>query len=482
MISKIHLHQIGPVADLEAEFGPRLNLITGDNGLGKTFLLDACWFALTRTWAGGKSLYPTPDVPKKDPPHIDYTVSTRSQPGIRESRSANYHFANQEWRSSKKPFARPGLVVYVRVDGGFSVWDPARNGWWDHELNLAEHTPDRPPAFQFSNNQVWEGMEEDPEGRKKTICNGLLRDVETWRLKGNGAFKLLQNVLKGISSGGEETLSIGQSVRVRIDDARDIPTLKMPYGLVPVTQAAAGMRRVLALAYMLVWTWDEHCRVSELEKEEPSSSIVLLFDEVDAHLHPQWQRVFLPSLLEAVSSLLRNRQPGVSVDEIQAQPYPKAKSTPNEGKLLTTNYDMLREDYAEGESLPQEANPQSVQIIATTHAPLVLASIETRFDDVTDKLFLFDLHGHEVQFNSIPWAKRGDASAWLRSPSLGLVQARSKEAEEAIEVAQRWMSNDRQNLPSHLNSEDKIHNRLVEVLGEFDDFWPRWIVKREGQK
>jgi hypothetical protein len=32
----------------------------------------------------------------------------------------------------------------------------------------------------------------------------------------------------------------------------------MPYGPVPVTQAAAGMRRVLALAYLLVWTWEEH--------------------------------------------------------------------------------------------------------------------------------------------------------------------------------------------------------------------------------
>ena len=30
----------------------RLNLITGDNGLGKSFLLDIAWWTLTRTWAG----------------------------------------------------------------------------------------------------------------------------------------------------------------------------------------------------------------------------------------------------------------------------------------------------------------------------------------------------------------------------------------------------------------------------------------------
>jgi hypothetical protein len=51
MITQLLLQDIGPVAGLTADFGERLNLVTGDNGLGKTFLPDACWYALTRTWA-----------------------------------------------------------------------------------------------------------------------------------------------------------------------------------------------------------------------------------------------------------------------------------------------------------------------------------------------------------------------------------------------------------------------------------------------
>jgi hypothetical protein len=31
-------------------------VITGDNGLGKSFLLDVAWWALTRTWAGHPAL------------------------------------------------------------------------------------------------------------------------------------------------------------------------------------------------------------------------------------------------------------------------------------------------------------------------------------------------------------------------------------------------------------------------------------------
>ncbi|XXT61167.1 hypothetical protein WMF28_08120 [Sorangium sp. So ce590] len=39
----------------------------------------------------------------------------------------------------------------------------------------------------------------------------------------------------------------------------------------------------------------------------------------------------------------------------------------------------------------------------------------------------------------LPWAKRGDAIGWLTSPVFGLEQARSIEAERAIEAAEALM-------------------------------------------
>jgi hypothetical protein len=41
---------VGATPQLELALAPRLNLITGDNGLGKSFLLDAAWYCLTRRW------------------------------------------------------------------------------------------------------------------------------------------------------------------------------------------------------------------------------------------------------------------------------------------------------------------------------------------------------------------------------------------------------------------------------------------------
>ncbi|WVM93026.1 ATP-binding protein [Halopseudomonas pachastrellae] len=50
MLKQLKLTNVGPAPLMELEFGERLNLITGDNGLGKSFLLDIAWWALTGKW------------------------------------------------------------------------------------------------------------------------------------------------------------------------------------------------------------------------------------------------------------------------------------------------------------------------------------------------------------------------------------------------------------------------------------------------
>ncbi len=42
-LRKLHLENLGPSADLLLEPGARFNLVTGDNGLGKSFLLECAW-------------------------------------------------------------------------------------------------------------------------------------------------------------------------------------------------------------------------------------------------------------------------------------------------------------------------------------------------------------------------------------------------------------------------------------------------------
>lgn len=76
-----------------------------------------------------------------------------------------------------------------------------------------------------------------------------------------------------------------------------------------------------------------------------------------------------------------------------------------------------------------------VQLIATTHSPMVLASLEPIFDEEQDALWSLDLVDDEVELHREPWRRRGDANTWLTSSSLDLAEPRSLEAERAIRRA-----------------------------------------------
>lgn len=55
-------------------------------------------------------------------------------------------------------------------------------------------------------------------------------------------------------------------------------------------------------------------------------------------------------------------------------------------------------------------------LIATTHSPLVLASLEPHLDEKRDGLFLFDMQADQhVRLREIPWSKQGDTVGWLTS-------------------------------------------------------------------
>ena len=123
----------------------------------------------------------------------------------------------------------------------------------------------------------------------------------------------------------------------------------------------------------------------------------------------------------------------------------------------------------------------SVQLIAATHSPLVLASAEPHFDEDRDRLFHLDIRDGRVRLDVVRWAAQGDVLNWLVSDVFGLRQGRSVEAECAIEAAQAFMLGDVGRNPEDLRERDEIDNELRRVLAGHDPFWPRWVVWAERQ-
>lgn len=415
MITFLKLKNLGPAPALEIHFSPRLNVITGDNGLGKTLLLDMAWYGLTRTWPEDRMALP--NAAAKGEAVIECAIKgvTAGDKPI----SATYDVKRQDWRISKGKKTKPGLVIYARIDGGFSIWDPARN--YSSETDTGSN-PHAGKSLSLNRSEVWEGA---------SPCLGLLLDWESWRLSNNGAWKLFKEVLEALSPEYGEQIHPLPAERLLISDDKPTPYLQMPYGKVPVTQCSAGMRRILAMAYMLVWTWLRHKEDAKLIGEKQANSLVLLWDEVEAHLHPQWQRQILPAQMEVVSSILLG----------------KGKS--------------------------------NVQVIVTTHAPLVLASMETHWQERQDKLFNLEYakNRKQVVVEEVIYAKFGDASGWLASPAFDMDSGYSSEAENAMMAADYLMAGPTyaSRLPDGLTDVDSINAELMRTLDGGNRYWPLWL-------
>lgn len=405
----LELRGIGPVNRLRFEPGERLSIITGDNGLGKSFLMDCAWWSLTGQWAGAAAT-PRPDASRKEPT-INFELVR--QEGMSEQKSIRFDWDSHNWPFPDGRPTIPGLIVYARVDGSFAVWDSMR------QVGMKQTQADA-RILVFQRNEVLDGLPGKIEG--------LLRDWINWQHHPDQSkFELFTKVLERLSPPEAERLTPGEPVRVP-GDAREIPVLRHTYGPVPFTHESAGVRRIATLGYLLVWAWTEHRIAASLSRKQPEQRIVVLIDEMEAHLHPRWQRVILPAIMDV--SLI----------------------------------------------LSQEIKPQ---IMITTHSPLVMLSLESLFSDETDRLYHLQLTGSgEVEFDEIDFIRLGRVDEWLTSNVFELKQARSQEGESAVEEAKRALGDSETSLEK-LNA---ITDQLRETLPANDIFWQRWIffVRQHG--
>ena len=440
MLERLEFKHLGPSPALELRLGERLNLLTGDNGLGKTFVLDAAWWALTRNWPEGRALLPDPNDPGK--PQIGYHV--HGVGGANKFCWCDFDYGAEppEWKLPHRRPPIPGLIVYARVDGGFSIWDPARN-YWREDSDAPPTALLRPSAYHFNREQIWKGLWRTPKdeyekNRDALTCRGLIEDILSWQLDPTEAetSKLFRTVLAEISPDRDHPFQLGPLGEV-LGWPGKLPTLITPEAERPVLFdfVSSGVRRMLALAYALVWAWAEHQRALRLTKRTATEAhrVVLLVDEIETHLHPKWQRRILPAILQAVKALTGSDRP--------------------------------------------------VQLLVTTHAPLVPASVETQFQTSTDRLFNFEQKGvGRVEVQEVQWAKFGDASGWLTSPAFDMESGYSQEAEAAMKAADDLMAGYLVELPSHLRTSDQIHAELKRTLDGGDPYWPLWLPYYRQQR
>ena len=96
---------------------------------------------------------------------------------------------------------------------------------------------ERIPAYVFSPQEVWTGLTVPVNGNRTRVCKGLLDDWSSWIREQGTIADLMARVLGKLTVQGE-ALGVGPILRLSVNDAQDIPSIKTEYSdTVPIETA-----------------------------------------------------------------------------------------------------------------------------------------------------------------------------------------------------------------------------------------------------
>ena len=299
-ITKLSFSNVGPFDDIEFEFDPQVNVFTGPNNSGKSTVL---WVL------GDTTVYPF-EFPKKllrDKGDARFELHVQN--------GSEYVFTDKLpldiW--DEDPNDQNRLEVSPEVA---SVGEMIRYSKFIPALRLStDYRSLGPTPSQMERNEGWQKLDEgpDPELRKRLGLAeegaSLVRDNEVIQeiidldyrsyLRSDPALRsIIVQVGEIASEITDEFLTEFSSVGE--DDDGFFPEFGTVDGRMPLNTLSQGTQSIVQwLAHLLIGYSAYYGYPESLEDK----SGVLIIDEIDAHLHPSWQRWIIPALTKHFPSL-----------------------------------------------------------------------------------------------------------------------------------------------------------------------------------
>ena len=302
-IASLKLTNVGPFDDIEFEFDRQVNVFTGPNNSGKSTVLWGLWDIL---------VFPS-DFPTKL---------------LREGRTAEFEV--QMWENSDKKL-RGHLPIVQSNDGGY--WNEER---WEqlvsflNEVGYTNFIPALRRSTDFRSLGPTSGHRETLPG---VFLNEILRvgsyreslsqqhlNTSSTRAVVISDQEVIQQIIdldyrsyrrnEPASRGiivkiGELASEITEGFPIEFlgvaEDERGLfPQFHTPDGDVPLNVLSQGTQSIIQwLAHFLIG-YAEHYDFPDSLEDKPGIFIV---DEIDAHLHPSWQRRIIPTLTKHFPNL-----------------------------------------------------------------------------------------------------------------------------------------------------------------------------------
>jgi hypothetical protein len=287
-LDRVVLYNIGPFEELSLDFHPGWNVILGDNGSGKSTVLRAIALALCGD---------------------DFRAAALAAPLLRSADGVSSGFIELAVgdRTYRTELARSGDTVRVRS----RQLTPAQEGTWpvlgfppmrgatarNPRGPSAEDEPPYPVLADILPSLAG-GVDFRLDDLKQWVVNVFSRPMSTDAASGDGTaavdphiqvdrmFEIITRLTPGLKVSSPK-LTSSFDVLVDTDD-----------GIIPIGQLSQGMSSIVG------WIGTLLRRMYAMYATPPEAQPALvLVDEVDAHLHPAWQRQLVPTIREVFPSL-----------------------------------------------------------------------------------------------------------------------------------------------------------------------------------
>jgi predicted ATPase len=278
-IATLSAQNIGLFSQLNIQFNPRMNILIGKNGSGKTSILRLITYCLSES--------------------TDNLIHSRW-------RSLAEVWAETYWKG--KPY-KSGFSLKEKVNEGYRQLPFSSENPFQNPFSLAPNNLYVIGASRYFDYKRIEGMKREAVGEERKqyyrkhaiqfLDGTLLPDIKQWMI--NRYFSIDKDWAEIQRQNWEHIMSLLPTFApaemdfqfVRIE--RDLePIFKLNGKACYLEELASSFKSVLAIVFSII-DWCEGVNEG-IEQRMQNAWGTVLIDEVDAHLHPEWQTQIIKHL------------------------------------------------------------------------------------------------------------------------------------------------------------------------------------------
>ncbi len=294
-IKELHLTNIGPFNDAHLEFAaddaPRVTIITGENGTGKTIVLDAIRGLFGQNYAHLERKIYRIDKPFSLSLILNWRDKEEQLKAVALHSSNNNILQLNDW-------SLHSLVSDVLSSGkGFPNWivDYWRSNAVFEPFTIGTY---KAPYLKTYLQNSLQGIHKNTDTTELICYFDVLRDSRDPQEQkiGNIVFDVLEKIVKASLIEGGKLKFVRRSELMPIieQNGMEVPLSNLSSGNLYMIQRLVSLLGKMYAVHILRQTPPETlCDTPGL----------LLIDEAENHLHPKWQKRFIPTILDIFPNL-----------------------------------------------------------------------------------------------------------------------------------------------------------------------------------